>query len=286
MTSQSDARQLDIRGRLLTHYEQDGLLERIDAGLAALGENPAEPSLERLSLVDEFHIRGRAATVELIELMNVGQGDRVLDVGSGLGGPARQLAAATGANVTGVDISAKYCALAETLSTRAGLGGRTRFFASDVASLDSQHDAFDAAWSIHVGMNIADKESFYTSIIKRLKPGGRFVVYDVVCEDATRLRYPLPWASARSESFPVGRAALPGHLEDAGFTVTDTRDDTDKARDFLAASIRAASERDTPAPLGLHTVLGPRFREIVSNLMEGFQSGSLGVALVEARKQT
>jgi hypothetical protein len=54
MTSPAETRQ-----RILAHYEQDGLLERIDAGLTALGEDPAKPSLESLSPVDEFHIRGR-----------------------------------------------------------------------------------------------------------------------------------------------------------------------------------------------------------------------------------
>lgn len=164
--------QADTRRRLLAHYEQDGLLERIDTGLSALGEDPAKPSLDSLSPVDEFHIRGRAATLDLIELMEVSEGDRVLDVGSGLGGSARQLAAATGAKVTGVDISAEYCAVAETLSARIGLGGRTRFFASDVSNLDSQEESFDAAWSIYVGMNVANKESFDASIIKRLARGS------------------------------------------------------------------------------------------------------------------
>jgi len=272
MTSQAEARQ-----RILAHYEQDGLIGRIDAGLIALGEDPAKPSLDSLSLFDEFHIRGRAATLELIELMEVSEGDRVLDVGSGLGGPARQLAAATGANVTGVDISAEYCAVAETLSTRAGLGGRTRFFASDVASLDSQHEAFDAAWSIHVGMNVADKESFYASIIKRLKPGGRFVVYDMIRSMGSEPKYPMPWARTPEESFLVTADEIKIALQMAGFVISEVKDDTAAALAFIQQSIAKAQAAPAPAPLGLHTVLGPIFREIAPNIAHGLSSGALEV---------
>lgn len=272
MTSQAEARQ-----RILAHYEQDGLLKRIDAGLTALGEDPTKPSLDSLSPVDEFHIRGRAATLELIELLQVSDGARILDVGSGLGGPARQLAAATGANVTGVDISAEYCTVAEILSTRVGLAGRTRFFVSDVADLDAREEGFDAAWSIHVGMNVANKESFYASIIKRLKPGGRFVVYDMIRGKGPEPRYPMPWARNPEESFLVTADEIKIALQMAGFAISEVKDDTAAALAFIQQSLARAQAAPAPAPLGLHTVLGPIFREIAPNIVHGLSSGALEV---------
>lgn len=272
MTSQADSRR-----RLLAHYEQVGLLERIDTGLSALGEDPARPSLDSLSPVDEFHIRGRAATLELIEFLGVSEGDRVLDIGSGLGGPARQLAAATGASVTGVDISAEYCAVAETLSARAGLAGRTRFLASDIADLDASEEGFDAAWSIHVGMNVADKELFYANIMRRLRPGRRFVVYDVARGPGPEPKYPMPWASNPEDSFLVTVDQMKISLQGAGFAVSDVKDDTAAALAFIQQAIARAQVAPAPAPLGLHTVLGPVFREIVPNLAHGLSSGALQV---------
>lgn len=272
MTSQAEARQ-----RILAHYEQDGLIRRIDAGLIALGEDPAKPSLDSLSLFDEFHIRGRAATLELIELMDVSEGARVLDVGSGLGGPARQLAAATGANVTGVDISAEYCAVAENLSSRVGLAGRTRFLASEVADLDVREENFDAAWSIHVGMNVADKESFYACIIKRLKPGGRFVAYDITRGMGPEPKYPMPWARSSEDSFLVTADEMRIALQKGGFAVSEVKDDTAAALAFIQQSIARAQAAPAPAPLGLHTVLGPIFREIAPNIAHGLSSGALEV---------
>jgi len=279
MTSQADARQ-----RILAHYEQDGLLERIDAGLTALGEDPAKPSLDSLSLFDEFHIRGRAATLELIELMEVSEGARVLDVGSGLGGPARQLASATGANVTGVDISAEYCTIAELLSTRVGLAGRTRFFASDVADLDVRVVDFDAAWSIHVGMNVADKEGFYASIIKRLKPGARFVVYDMISGMGSAPKYPMPWARNPEDSFLVTADEIKIALQMAGFAISEVKDDTAAALAFIQQSLANAQAAPVPAPLGLHTVLGPIFREIAPNIANGLSSGALEVCRITSAR--
>jgi SAM-dependent methyltransferase len=272
MTSQADPRR-----RLLAHYEQDGLLERIDAGLTALGENPAEPSLESLSLVDEFHIRGRAATLELIERMDVSRNDRVLDVGSGLGGPARQLAAATGAHVTGVDISAEYCAIASTLSARTGLGDRSRFVTGEAAGLSAEDTGFDAAWSIHVGMNVADKEGFYAAVLARLRPGARFIVYDMARGTGPEPKYPMPWARSPADGFLATCDELRIDLQFAGFTVDAVEDDTAAALAFIRHSIARAQAASAPAPLGPHTVLGPIFREIAPNLLHGFAAGGLEV---------
>ena len=81
------------REEIQRHYEQSGLLERIMAGLKTLGKDLGHLTHEDLAPADEFHSHGRSATRSLAELAEIPRGSRVLDVGSGLGGPARFLAA-------------------------------------------------------------------------------------------------------------------------------------------------------------------------------------------------
>jgi sarcosine/dimethylglycine N-methyltransferase len=226
-----------LTGRVLAHYELPGLARRIDEGLLALGEKPEAPSLSALAMVDEFHVRGHAVTRELIGRMSVTSGSRVLDVGSGLGGPARQLAAATGAEVTGVDISAMYCDVARSLTERTGLGGRVSFVSGRVESIAGTVPTFDAAWTIHVGMNVGNKEAFYRAISRALKPGARFLVYDVLSGPGGEPRYPMPWARSSAESFLVTAEELKTHLTSAGFAVDEFRDDSAAAASFMSNAI-------------------------------------------------
>ncbi len=96
-----------ISNEIKMHYASPGLYERIVHGLEAIGKSPASADLEDLAALDEFHLRGLAATREHIELLDVGEDPHVLDVGSGLGGPARRLAKATGCRVRAAKTAAK-----------------------------------------------------------------------------------------------------------------------------------------------------------------------------------
>lgn len=270
--------------RLLDHYEVPGLLARIDAGLAALGEDPAAPRPESLARFDEFHVRGRAATRDLIALLDVSAGDAVLDVGAGLGGPARQLAAATGARVTGIDLSPVYCEVAHALTARVGLDGAVRFRCQSVAAAADGGPDFDAAWTIHVGMNVAHKPAFYAAVHRCLKPGGRFLVYDILAGPGGDPVYPLPWARSAGESFLASPEAMDDALRAGRFAVELVRDDTAAALAFMQGAAARTQAADRSAPLGLHTVLGDSFREIQANLLAALTSGAVAVGLFVCSK--
>lgn len=271
-----------LERRLLAHYESGDILARIDAGLAALGIDPACPDPAQLAPVDEFHVRGRAATAELIGRLGAGPGDRVLDIGSGLGGPARQLAAATGAMVTGIDLSPVYCEIATELTRRTGLAGQVDFRCQPVAALAETGPAFDAAWCIHVGMNVADKPAFHRDIARCLKPGGRFLAYDIVSTSGLAPDYPLPWASSAGESFLATEADMRTLLGEAGFIIDSMEDDSPAALAFLEAARTRLAGRTEPPPLALHLVLGPAFGEIIANLYRAFTDGRIGIRLFSA----
>ncbi len=99
-------------------------------------------------------------------------GDRVLDVGSGLGGPARLIAAQRGCDVTGIDLTPEYVEVAERLTQRTGLGEQVRFVCGDALELPFDDASFDAAITLHVAMNIADRARLYAAIRRVLARVG------------------------------------------------------------------------------------------------------------------
>src|SRR5690348_5281921 len=98
----------DVLDDVRAHYGAKGLTERLRTALAVLGPENQPLAPWRLDTLDQFHTRGLAATRELAELAGITAGTSVLDVGSGLGGPARVLAAEFGCRVTGVDLSEPF----------------------------------------------------------------------------------------------------------------------------------------------------------------------------------
>ena len=129
--------------------------------LSAAGVDLEGISTTALAPVDEFHIRGRTATLEIAESLSVDEGSAVLDIGSALGGPARTVAEVAGCHVTVIDLTPEICATAAELSRWTGLSERTKFSVGDATSLDFPDAEFDAAMSVHVAMNIADKAGMY-----------------------------------------------------------------------------------------------------------------------------
>lgn len=271
---------MGIEHGVAQHYRSPGLLARIENGLIAIGKAPGAASVEDLAPVDEFHVRGPLATAELIDLLRATHGMNVLDVGSGLGGPARRLARASGCNVTGIDLSEDYCAVGTALCQWTGLAHQVSLVAGD-ATVRGRFAArsFDAAWTIHTAMNIADKAALYGEVARVLKPGARFVIYDIL---TTRLRepdYPLPWALDSSTSFLATADELLGALGEAGFRQVESLDRTLECSAFLDQASKRFAEQGPP-PLGLHLVLGPVFREMIANLARCFASGRLTAAVV------
>ena len=166
---------------VVSHYARaDDLASAIRGALTNAGVDLEDVSTIALAPVDEFHIRGRAATLEIAEALAVDAGSVVLDIGSGLGGPARTVAEVVGCHVTGIDLTPEFCETAAELSRWTRLSDRTQFAVGDATSLDFPDAAFDAAMSVHVAMNIADKAGMYREARRVLKPGGRLFVYDVL----------------------------------------------------------------------------------------------------------
>ena len=254
----------DVLDTVRDHYRATGLTERLKAALAVFGPEDQRLTPELLATLDQFHTRGLAATAELAKLAGVTSGMSVLDVGSGVGGPARYLAATCGCQVTGVDLSAPFVDAARYLTGRTGQGAQVSFKTASALELPFDVGRFDAVLLQHVAMNISDRPRLYREIRRVLKQGGRFATYDVVLGSGKTLdgvHYPAPWARTPATSFLLTAEATCEAVEAAGFRTLVWQDDSTAAKAW-AAQLRAAP----PASPNLGVVMGPDFAQLGGNL--------------------
>jgi len=272
------------RDAVLRHYAaaaetEEALLARVRQALDALPPGPLTP--ERLAGLDQFHLRGLAATEELGALLGLRAGERVLDAGSGLGGPSRLIAARFGCEVTGVDLSPGFVAVARLLAERTGLAGRVGYAVGDLAALDLPEAAFDAAYTQHVVMNIADRDAAYRGLRRVLRPGGRLGFYDLLAaEDAPPPHFPLPWASEPAASHLRTEAETRAALEAAGFLPEAWQDQTADALRWFAA--QRAAPPAAPGPT-LGVAMGPGFPAMAANLARSLGEGRLRLVMARWR---
>ncbi|MDH4181371.1 MAG: class I SAM-dependent methyltransferase, partial [Betaproteobacteria bacterium] len=178
------------------HYSAQDIETRILAALRTAGLDPSRRlSPEALGALDHFHTGGLRASRELLELVPVRASDRVLDIGAGLGGPARLLASGSGCRVACLDMSADYCAAAALLNRLTGLDDRVEVHEGSALNLPFADASFDVVWMQNVGMNIADKRRLYGEIRRVLAPGGVFAFQEMAAGNAPVCRFPLPWAT-------------------------------------------------------------------------------------------
>jgi SAM-dependent methyltransferase len=256
---------MSIDRQVAEHYTRVDVRAAISTALKATGKDVGPISLDDLAPVDEFHLRGRAATAELTAALGLMPGMRVLDVGSGVGGPARYVAATYDCDVVGIDLTEEFCRVAGLLAERAGLSDRVEYRPGNALAMPFDDGAFDAAYTQHAAMNIEDKARLYAEVWRVLKPGARFGVYDVLQGEGGEVLYPVPWARDRTTSFPVRAAELRALLEAAGFTVVSWRDTMAESRLWLEEMKARAAEPNAP-PSILRLLFAEDTQTIVQNL--------------------
>ena len=232
--------------------------------------------------VDEFHIRGRQATVELGEALGLTAGQDVLDVGSGIGGASRYFASTCGARITGIDLTPEYCELAARFARATGLADRLDYRQASALALPFADATFDAAYTQHVAMNIADKPALYAEVARVLKPAAVFGIYDILQGPGGAMVYPTPWADDASTSFLATPDELRRLLEAGGFRIEGWRDTTAAGRAFFATVLARVAEHGPP-PLGLHLLL-PDFRPRAENMLRGLTEDRIAVLQIICRK--
>jgi len=233
----------------------------IERALADAGKQTQALGPSDLAMLEDFHSLGRLATVALIDLAQIGEGDRVLDAGTGIGGTARLIAAERGAHVTAVDLTPEYCEVASWLNDAVGLGDKIDVRTADVTQLPFDAASFDVVVSQHVQMNIADKRRLYAEARRVLVPDGRLALWDATAGPGGPVHLPVPWATSPGQSHLVTPDALAELLREAGFATAHWNDLTEPAANAMRQFL--AGERP---PLGLH-VFVPDFQAKAANLV-------------------
>jgi sterol 24-C-methyltransferase len=150
-------------------------------------------------------------------------GMRVLDMGSGLGGPARYLAQQKPVRVVGVDLSAQRVELARRRAEEDGAAESCEFFVGDVAALPFDDASFDAVYSIEVGCYVPDKRAFYRTAARLVKPGRPFAGWDWAFKrpptDAEQAEIVEPLLRLNAKPPLLQTVEIRAHLEEAGLEV-------------------------------------------------------------------
>ena len=247
------------------HYTRGDLLARLEARLREDGCDPARPTFDALAPYDHFHGRGLEATEETADLLEASATDHVLDVGSGIGGPARYVARRFGCRVSGIDLTAEFCEVARHLTSLLGLEGRVSVRQGDALSMPFADAAFDGAYSMNVSMNIADKCALYRQIHRVLKPGARLVLSEVVQGPGGAPDYPTPWARTAASSFLATPAETRANLEASGFAVEGLRDTTEASFEYGARSRAVVAAGGQPPHRAVALIHGELAEEITAN---------------------
>ena len=254
------------------HYRATGLTERLKMALTVFGPEDQRLTPQQLGALDQFHTRGLAATIELANLAGITADMSVLDVGSGIGGPARFLAATYGCRVTGIDLSEPFVDAARYLTRRTGQREQVSFHTASALELPFEGRRFDAVLLQHVAMNISERARLYREIERVLKPCGRFATFDVVA-NGSEPYYPVPWARTPTTSFLLTADATREAIEQAGFHTLACQNDTEAARAWIT---QQCASGPPPSP-NLGVVMGPDFAELFTNLARNLLDGRLGI---------
>jgi ubiquinone/menaquinone biosynthesis C-methylase UbiE len=254
------------------HYSGDDLEGRVLDALREHGVDVDHLRLDDLGGIDQLHAGGRASIEHVLDALHLNSGSRLLDVGSGAGGPARVAAARHGCPVIGIDLTPDFVDLARKLTDRVGLADQVTFDVGSATEMPYDDDAFTHAMLIHVGMNIERKGDVFAEVRRVLGPEGRFAVYEQMCVGDADLTYPMPWAEEKSSSFVERRERYRELLEATGFTIESDEDRT--------AAVAGPPEPGALTPAAL---FGSGFAERIGNNITATVAGALAPILIVAR---
>ena len=251
------------------HYGSAGIAARVLKVLSDGGVDTAHLKAPMLYPFDQFHGRGLEATRDHTAKLNLSPSSRVLDVGCGIGGPARYMATAYGCRVSGIDLTKEFVEAAKDLTARCSLADKAEFRVGNALALPFDDRSFDAATCFNVTMNIENKAKVLSEIARVLKPGGRLAYTEQGLGPKEDPIFPLPWARTPEVSFLVAPDVLRRWVEAAGLRVLEWQDDTNALMGPPSAGGATEEMRVRGNRVVIGDDFGDRLRNVVRNQKEG-----------------
>ena len=264
---------MSVEQQVSTHYTAGNLEQKILGALRNAGKDPAQLNSNDIAPLDNFHLGGRQAIEDLSSFMHLKPGMHLLDVGCGVGGPARYFAE-QGCQVTGLDLTEEFVQVAESLTRMLKLEGKAQFRQGSALEMPFPSGTFDGGYMIHVGMNIEDKAGVFREVARVMKRGGRFAIFDILRTGDGALEFPLPWAVSGDTSFVTSTEDYRKALESAGFRVEHERGRHQFALEEMQKRM-AQGPSGAPPVIGVHILMGEKAPMMLKNVNQAIVNGQL-----------
>ncbi|WP_027233680.1 class I SAM-dependent methyltransferase [Leisingera caerulea] len=246
------------------HWGTGDVFAKILDAMRSAGIDPETVTIEQLAPVDHFHARGFPATVELADALPIKAGQRLVDIGCGIGGPARYLAKRFGCEVDGLDITAPFVVAGNQLSKLVGMQDDVRIAHGDGQELPYADETFDGGCTQHVTMNVPDRATFFGEAFRVLKPGAFFALTEHGLGEVGNPHHPVPWSEDGTGAYLMRPADTVAALEKAGFADIEVIDTGEKYLQGYLRAIELAEKGEAPI-FGVHILLGKLAPQIVRN---------------------
>lgn len=246
------------------HWGKGDVYSRILETMELAGIDPNTLTIEQLAPVDHFHARGFPATVELADALPIREGDTLVDIGCGIGGPARYLAKRFNCRVEGIDITAPFIDAANKLSALVAMQDAVRCQHGDGQNLPYKDETFDGGYSQHVLMNVPDRTTFFAEAFRVLKPGAFFALTEHGLGPVGEPHHPVPWSEDGRGAYLMRPSDTVDILKETGFRNVEVTDTGEKYLQGYKAAMALAAKGEAPV-FGTHILLGELAPQIVKN---------------------